>query len=121
MPSGLGMNEAKWVYWADNLLGNKGRLRRGIAFYWRCEFRVVLLPLARTLRGRGRSFYAFLTLRRFRTAKTLNGLATWLCHSSRDTTGRSEALTQADIASCQFTFGDAESAASGDQPPESTA
>src|SRR5262245_47550286 len=48
----------------------KGRLRRGIAFYWRREFRVVLLPVARTLRGRGRSFYAFLALRRFRTAKT---------------------------------------------------
>src|SRR5262249_52309444 len=49
----------------------KGRLRRGIAFYRRCEFPVVLLPVARTLRWRGRSFYAFLTLRRFRTAKTL--------------------------------------------------
>src|SRR5262245_40976234 len=48
----------------------KGRLRRGIAFCRRCEFRVVLLPVARTLRWRGRSFYAFLTLRRFRTAKT---------------------------------------------------
>jgi len=22
MPSGLGMNEAKWVYWSDNPLGN---------------------------------------------------------------------------------------------------
>jgi hypothetical protein len=48
----------------------KGRLRRGIAFYRRCEFRVVLLPVARTSRWRGRSFYAFLTLRRFRMAKT---------------------------------------------------
>src|SRR5215475_10726184 len=51
----------------------KGRLRRGIAFYRRCAFRVVLLPVARTSRWRGRSFYAFLTLRRFRTAKTHSG------------------------------------------------
>src|SRR5262245_37726395 len=48
----------------------KGCLRRGIAFYRRCEFRVVLLSVARTLRSRGRSFYAFLTPRCFRTAKT---------------------------------------------------
>src|SRR5262245_78766 len=51
----------------------KGRLRRGIAFYRRCGFRVILLPVARTLRWRGRSFYAFLTLRYFRTAKTRCG------------------------------------------------
>jgi len=48
----------------------KGRLQRGIAFYRRCKFRVVLLLVARTLRMRGGSFYAFLAFRRFRTAKT---------------------------------------------------
>ena len=57
MPSGLGMNEAKWVYWSDNPLGNLlyGTLERllelgalekreepDLQYRWRSGYRVVI-------------------------------------------------------------------------------
>src|SRR5262245_33232050 len=53
----------------------KGRSRRGIVFYRRRSFRVVLPLLARTLGWKRRPFYVFFTHQHFDTAKTLSGLS----------------------------------------------
>jgi hypothetical protein len=57
MPTGTGMNEAKWVYWSDNPLGNMlyGTLERlldlgalekreepDLQYRWRSAYRVVI-------------------------------------------------------------------------------